>query len=212
MLLIGFFAAWSRFSFWKMLVFCVGATVAVIGLFFVSENFRLRVVDTALAISQMDISNVNATTFAILSNIYVTFQTFISHPLLGVGIGGYQYAYTQYIPFLGNNLQDPGLVTLNMYDANSLFLRDAAEMGLFGLILLIGFLVVCGRVKGDSHVVIRNALIPYMIVRMGRYGAWFSMEVYFFVGLYLLNYMHSRAAGRPKAQAGVPASQPGPAT
>jgi hypothetical protein len=66
---------------------------------------------------------------------------------------------------------------------------------------LVGFLIVCGRVKGDRYVDIRNALLPYMIVRMSRFGAWFSMEVYFFVGLYLLNYMHSRAANRPKPAA-----------
>jgi len=28
---------------------------------------------------------------------------------------------------------------------------------------------------------------------MGRFGAWFSLELYFFVGLFLLNYLHSRA-------------------
>lgn len=211
LLLILFFAFLPRLSFWKMMGFGVAALGSLVGLFFASANFRLRVVDTTLAIVTRDITNVNATTFAMLSNAYVTFQTFVSHPLIGVGIGGYQYAYTNYIPFLGNNLEDPTLVTLNMFDANSLFLRTAAEFGSFGLIVLAGFLIVCGRVKGDRHVDIRNALLPYMLVRMGRFGAWFSLEVYFFVGLYLLNYMHSRAANRPKPVLGTsraPGSRP----
>jgi hypothetical protein len=96
-----------------------------------------------------------------------------------------------------------------MMDANSLFLRTAAEMGVFGLLVLVGFLVICGRVKGDQHVDIRNALLPYMLIRMSRFGAWFSLEVYFFVGLYLLNYMHFRAANRGKPAAG--ANEPRPA-
>lgn len=210
--LMAFFAALPRLNFWRMLGFGVAAAAAFVGLFFISDNVRLRVVDTVVAITVQDISNTNATTFAALSNAYVAVQTFISHPLIGVGIGGYQYAYMKYIPFLGNNLQDPQLLTLNMFDANSLFLRAAAEMGSFGLIVLIGFLVVCGRVKGDRHVDIRNALLPYMIVRMSRFGAWFSMEVYFFVGLYLLNYMHSRAASRARtAEASAPVTEPRPA-
>ena len=196
--LMAFFIALPRLSIWKMMGFGVLAAGSFVGLFFISENFRLRIVDTAVALVAQDISNVNATTFAALSNAYVAIQTFISHPFIGVGIGGYQYAYTKYIPFLGNDLEDPTLVTLNMFDANSLFLRTAAELGSFGLLLLFGFLIVCGRVKGNRYLDIRNALLPYMIVRMSRFGAWFSMEVYFFVGLYLLNYMHSRAANRPK--------------
>jgi len=47
--------------------------------------------------------------------------------------------------------------------------------------------------------------MPYMLIRMGRLGAWFSCELYFFVGLFLLNYLHSRAlygtSRRPRREA-----------
>jgi O-antigen ligase len=164
------------------------------------------VVDTALGLVTMNISSVNASTFAVLSNAYVTVQAFLSHPLIGVGLGGYQFAYTKYIPSIGENVQDQTLITLNMFDASSLFLRTTAEMGLVGLAALIGFLVVCSRVRGDQHIAIRNALMPYMLIRMGRFGAWFSCELYFFVGLLLLNYLHSRALyGRAnRTPAGAP--------
>jgi len=36
--------------------------------------------------------------------------------------------------------------------------------------------------------------LPYLLIRMFRFGAWFSLELYFFVGLFVLNYLHSRAA------------------
>jgi hypothetical protein len=206
-LLIAFFAALPRLNFWRMVMFFFAAAVAFTGLFFASFNFRLRVVETVVAIVKMNITNVNASTFAVLSNAYVTIKTFLSNPLIGVGIGGYQFAYTKYMPAISANVQDPDLLTLNMFDASSLFFRTAAEMGLLGLIVLIGFLVVCSKVHGDQHIAIRNALMPYMIVRMGRFGAWFSLELYFFVGLFLLNYLHSRAL-----YGGARRTQPQPGT
>jgi hypothetical protein len=206
-LLVAFFALLPRLSFWKMIGFCFAGLGALVGLFFVSANFRLRVADTAVSIARANLgAQANSSTFAFLSNAYVTIQTFIGHPLIGVGIGGYQYAYTKLAPAIGADLSDPNLLGLNMFDANSMFMRAAAEFGLFGLVVLIGFLVICSRVRGDQHVDIRNALLPYFIVRMGRFGAWFTMELYFFVGLFVLNYMHSRASfGRH-----APAPRPGP--
>jgi hypothetical protein len=207
-LLIALYAALPRLNFWRMVGFALAAAFALAGLFFVSGNFRLRVVDTVVAIATMNISNVNSSTFAVLSNAYVTIKTFLSNPLIGVGLGGYQFAYNKYIGAIGSSVQDPDLLTLNMFDASSLFFRTAAEMGLLGLIALIGFLIICSRVRGDQHIAIRNALMPFMIVRMGRFGAWFSCEIYFFVGLFLLNYLHSRAlygtARRPRPQESTP--------
>jgi hypothetical protein len=194
-LFIAFFALLPRLSFGKMIGFCFAALGALVGLFFASADFRLRVVDTVISIARANLgAQTNASTFAFLSNAYVTIQTFISHPLIGVGIGGYQYAYTKFAPFIGADVTDPALVGLNMFDANSMFMRAAAEFGLFGLCVLVGFLVICSRVRGDQHVDIRNALLPYLLVRMSRLGAWFTLELYFFVGLFVLNYMHSRAS------------------
>ncbi len=208
MLLIAFYAALPRLNFWRMIGFALAATLALTGLFFASANFRLRVVDTAVGIATMNISSVNSSTFALLSNAYVTIKTFLSNPLIGVGLGGYQFAYTKYIGAISSSVQDPELISLNMFDASSLFLRTAAEMGLLGLCALIGFLVICSRVRGDQHIAIRNALMPYMFIRMGRLGAWFSLDLYFFVGLFLLNYLHSRAlhgtARRPRRDVPAP--------
>jgi hypothetical protein len=199
MLLVAFFAALPRLSFFKMMGFGAAAFTALVGLFFASQNFRSRVVDTLFGLINMNF-NVNASSFAFLSNAYVAVQTFLTHPLFGVGLGGYQYAYMKYVPFLSVDLDNPDLISLNMFDASSLYFRTAAELGLVGLVGLFGFLIICSRVRGDQHVDIRNALMPYVIVRMSRYGAWFSLELYFFLGLLLLNYLHSRAQhGQPAA-------------
>ena len=205
-LLIAFFALLPRLSIWKMVGFGFAACGALVGLFFVSDNFRLRVVDTAIAIARMNFSQANASTFAMLSNAYVAIQTFLDHPLIGIGIGGYHYAYTKHVPFISANINNQALVNLNMFDASSMFLRAAAELGLAGLVSLIGFLIVCSRVRGDQHVDIRNALLPYLLIRMLRLGAWFSLELYFFVGLFVLNYLHSRAryrVGKPVREASL---------
>jgi O-antigen ligase len=153
-----------------------------------------------MAIANQDLSGTNASTFALLSNVYVTGQSFLAHPLTGVGIGGYANAYDTYI----GNLSGPGLDylqnSLNRDDANSLILRVAAELGPAGLLVLFGFLIVCARVRGQPYLTIRNALLPYMLIRMARFGAYFSVEVYFFVCLYILNYMQSRASHRQVQQ------------
>lgn len=194
--LVLFFTYRPKLGVWRILAFATLMAGVFAAVFYLSANFRLRVIDTALAIVLLNIQHVNASTYAILSNGFVAIETFIKHPLIGVGIGGYQYQYMQYVSYLNND--NPELITINMEDAASLFFRTTAELGLFGLVGLIGFLVIGGRVRGDGYVAVRNALIPYFIIRMGRYGAYFSMELYFFVGLYLLNYLHYRSSLRPR--------------
>ena len=58
--------------------------------------------------------------------------------------------------------------------------------------------------RGDTHVDIRNALVPFFLMRMGRYGAYFSLDLYFFVGIYFLNYMHYRYELRQQSASKAP--------
>jgi hypothetical protein len=165
----------------------------VAGLYLGSANVRMRVQDMARAISTQNVAKANGTTFALVSNAYVASQVFVAHPLTGVGIGGYNYVYDSYISDLTGIKQTFfGNIDLNRADANSLFFRVAAELGAPGLVVLFGFLIICARVRGSPYQMMRNALLPYLIVRMWRYGAYFSVEVYFFAGLYLLNYLNYR--------------------
>jgi O-antigen ligase len=164
----------------------------------------------ATAIVRQDLSATGASTFAFLSNIYVTSQSFLAHPLTGIGIGGYADAYDKYIGGITDTVGIPNAgfsyiaaMELNRDDASSMFLRVAAELGVPGLLLLFGFLIVCARVRGMPYTAIRNALLPYLIVRMTRMGHYFTVELYFFVGLYLLNYLNycaARSAGSEAPQ------------
>jgi hypothetical protein len=190
--LTGMFIATSRLSFWKTLGAGILGLGAFGGLMLASSNFRLRVLDTFFAVSNADVSQSNLSTFAVLSNAYVTYHTFLDHPFLGVGIGGYRFQYEHYIGDLSGIPKDFLDLQVNMFDASSLFLRTLAELGIMGPLILIGFLTICARVRGVRYLEIRNALLPFFIIRMGRYGAYFSMDLFFFVALYLLNFMEYR--------------------
>jgi hypothetical protein len=209
LLLIGFFTYAPRLKGWQILVGAVAACTLIAGLYVVSDNIRVRADEMITAIAKQDLSGAGNSTFAFLSNIYVTSQSFQAHPLTGIGIGGYVNAYEKYIgDITGAGI--PEYITsqeLNRDDASSMFLRVAAELGVPGLVLLIGFLIVCARVRGQPYVTIRNTLLPYLIVRMSRMGHYFTVELYFFVGLYLLNYLNYRAAHRPDAAPGADAPE-----
>lgn len=199
LLILGILTYVKRFTIWHglaALIVCGGLLGA---LFLVSENFALRVTDTATAVSNQSVANTNGSTFAFLSNVYVATNALIDHPVLGVGIGGYGSTYDFYIHELSEEDLKNNIVGLNKDDANSLFLRVAAEMGPVGLLALLGFLVVCANVDGKPYRQVRNALLPYFLIRMSRFGAYFSMELYFFVGLYLLNYLDYRRSVAPPA-------------
>ena len=202
LLLIALFTYARRLKGGQVLAGSVAVAMLVGGLYFASFNFRLRVDDLAKAVVAQDLSGSGSSTFALLSNIYITAQSFMAHPWTGIGIGGYANAYDKYIGDVeGHGAMVTYLLSLelNRDDANSMFLRVAAELGIPGLLVLLGFLVVCARVRGRPYVAIRNAILPYLIVRMARMGHYFTVELYFFVGLYVLNYLNYRATLDPEA-------------
>jgi O-antigen ligase len=186
---------------WRILLLFPSIAGLLAALYFGVPAFRLRVNDTVLSIAASDVSTANASTLALLSNVYVAARTFWDHPLLGVGIGGYQYAYPVYI----GDVMDRSsyFYGLNMHDAASLYLRIAAEMGIVGLVAFVMALVWLSRVKGAPFEQVRNAIVPYILVRAFRYGAYFSVELFFFLGLYILNYLNYRNTQSSQSSQGI---------
>lgn len=192
-MLVALFTFARRLRGWHILLGSVVFLGTPVAIYLLSSGVRLRIDQMVRAISQQDLSGVSATPFAILSNLYVTGQALAAHPLVGAGIGSYSNLYDRYIGGISGIGLAPMLeMELNRFDANSMVLRVAAELGLPGLIALFGFIIVCARVKGSPYQQIRNAILPYLIVRAARMGAYFSAELYFFVGIYLLNYLSYR--------------------
>jgi O-antigen ligase len=198
LLLIGILIFAPRLKGWQFLASGIAACGLIAAVYFASSNVRSRADEFAIAIVKQDLSGTGNTTFAFLSNVYVASQSFLAHPFTGVGLGGYANAYDTYIgSVLGSDsLANVGQDTnnsnfeLNRDDAASMLLRVTAELGLPGLAVLFAFLIVCARVRGPAYVTIRNAILPYLIVRMTRMGHYFTVELYFFAGIYLLNYLN----------------------
>ena len=197
LLLIGIIIVAPRLKGWQLLASCIAMCGLVAAVYVSSGNVRSRADEFVVAVTKQDLSGSGNTTFAFLSNVYVTSQSFLAHPFTGIGLGGYANAYDKYIgdilgsdslenasqDFINSNLE------LNREDAASMFLRVTAELGLPGLAVLLAFLIVCARVRGHAYVTIRNAILPYLIVRMTRMGHYFTVELYFFAGIYLLNHL-----------------------
>lgn len=206
LLLIGLLVCAPRLRGWHVISSIVATGLIMAGIYVASTGVRQRMDELATAVVKQDLTATGNTTFAFLSNVYVTSQSFQSHPLMGIGLGGYAHAYDKFIDDVtgiditqisaaggGGERDLQNSMELNRDDAASMFLRITAELGLPGLLLLIGFLVVCARVRGEPYMTIRNALLPYLIVRMTRMGHYFTVELYFFAGIYLLNYLNYRA-------------------
>jgi len=67
---------------------------------------------------------------------------FVDYPLLGVGIGNYQYAYPTY---------HPGIFVLPLGHAHNYYINMAAEAGLLGLTAFILFLLAIFVVGGHAY-------------------------------------------------------------
>lgn len=155
------------------------------------SHTQLRVNDTFGAVKGMDVSGVNLSTFALVSNFYVTTRSASEHPWFGVGIGGHRLAHQKFIAEL------PGVAAFEEYfeefgvapDAGSLLLRIISELGFVGLGLIL-FFIWRFHVGGDSEwAFVSNGILIYFALKLLREGHWFAPETYFFVWMYVLVWM-----------------------
>ena len=143
-------------------------------------NIKLRIDDTLYAMTN-DITKeevylkVNLSTYALLSNFYVTKHAFFSAPVLGSGFGTYELAYDNILP---DHMKD--YWALNRSDANSMAFRLLVETGLVGIIVIslglyyfrIKKLVTSSAMK-EVLWVINNGILVMMLlwlIRSGHYS------------------------------------------
>ena len=155
----------------------IGLVVAV---YYTVPNIKLRIDDTLYAVSN-DITkedvylNVNLSTYALLSNFYVTQHAVASAPLLGSGVGTYELAYDNILP---EHMK--AYWTLNRSDANSMGFRLAVEVGLIGFLAVVYFLyhfrvkrLVTWSVEKEILWVINNGILIMILlwlIRSGHYS------------------------------------------
>ena len=112
------------------------------------EEIKKRVDDTYLGITEGIIANegytkVNLSTYALLSNAYVTKRSLENRPFTGAGLGNYPALYEKYIP---SRLK--AYYALSSEEASSLALRLLAETGLIGF-LMFCFFILRFRIKSN---------------------------------------------------------------
>jgi hypothetical protein len=127
-------------------------------------------------------------TFATVSNCYVTWKSLTDNNYLGTGLkthGLYfdKYLYTGYMP-------SQVLMELNTEDASSLYLRLLSEMGIPG-ILLMGLFLVKYRIHGAGSLnIVNTAALFYIVLFSIRNGDYMSLMLWFFIALYYWSFLY----------------------
>jgi hypothetical protein len=154
-----------------------------------SSNFRMRLNDTIVAAMSQDVSGANYSTYALISNLFVTEQVLGHSPLFGNGIGSHILSHDRYIgnvtgidQFLENDS-----ASLNGTDAASLALRTLSEFGIVGflgvLVFVFHFYVRSEGPYGDMS----KAILICFFLKFLRDGNYFEPEQFFFIFVYMLN-------------------------
>jgi hypothetical protein len=131
----------------------------------------------------------NLSTYAFLSNSFITQKIVLDKPF-GTGLGSYQYEYDRYYSLIK---PPPYLVELkqskiNKTDANSLFLRMLADLGIFAVLIFIYVGYRSYKLFSSEKKIIQQSTFFYLIVKLIREGHYFSPEFYFFLLIFLKDF------------------------
>lgn len=158
-----------------------------------SNAFVRRLKETKESISALNTGKfkeyTNLSTYAFLSNSFITKQIFLSKPL-GAGLGSYKHEYDKY----NNKLSPPAYLKtlhqtkINKTDANSLFLRMTADLGVFAFLMFIYFFYNSFNIFKDHKKIIRQSTFFYLILKLIREGHYFPPEFYFFLLIFLKDF------------------------
>jgi hypothetical protein len=156
----------------------------------VSSDFRFRVDDTILALSAADVTGANASTYALISNVFVTQQVLKESPLIGNGLGSHVLSHAR---FLGDipgvdEFVNGGMADLNASDAASFTLRCLSEFGIVGYLGTLIFLFRCHVGGPGPRAAVSNALLVCFFLKLIRGGMYFPPEQFFFIFIYVLNH------------------------
>jgi hypothetical protein len=168
---------------------------AVLGLAYVSlDNVRTRVDDTFLALSNQDVSGTNLSTYALISNLFVTEKVLHESPLLGNGLGSHPVSHERFFADIPGVqfFVESGLADYNAPDASSMTLRVLSELGLVGFFGMLVFLIHFHVGGKGPDAAISNALLVCFFLKLVRFGLYFPPELLLFVFIYMLNHRASK--------------------
>ncbi|MFH1288543.1 MAG: hypothetical protein ABII25_07605 [bacterium] len=146
-----------------------------------------KVDDTiAVILGKKPLHHANLSTFAVCSNAFIAYKSFMRNPLFGSGLGSHPVSYDRYI----DEAKAGSKIHINRKDASSLFSRLVSEMGLFGIGLFFYFSIkfYVSKKKDDHFWMISNAILCLFIVNLLRQGNYFYSGFIFFVWAYYFTY------------------------
>jgi len=162
---------------------------------------RTKVDDTLTQISQ-DIFKenryraMNYSTYAFLSNLRVTKDSFKEHPLTGTGLGTYELTYDKFLPEELKNYSQ-----LNRRDANSMGLRLISETGLIGFSFFLFFLIrfrikskMINSSRQDFMWIVNTGILIMILLILVRNGDYIFLARVLFLLMYYFTYKEAKNA------------------
>lgn len=188
----------KKISFKKIILSSVIVVLLGAIVYAVMPSFRIRFDDTLKSSTTGDLSNANLSSYALLSNFFVSIESFKSNPVFGNGIGSHMLSRKLYLGDLEGIevFEQMGSENLNAQDAGSLFSRLMSEMGLIGIVGVFYFILrYYVPVKDDLSLysIVSRAIILYFFAKLFREGHYFSPEMYFFIFAYYFSYLKSHS-------------------
>jgi hypothetical protein len=136
--------------------------------------------------SNTEITSSDFSGYAIVSNVYVAYNSFIDTNFIGSGFNTHSLNYDKYA---GANFSG-SLIKLNKDDAASLYIRFFSEFGFILFILLGVFLFKYKIPFNHSNYYYINNLSLMMILSYGiRNGSYISVFLLLFISLYYLSFV-----------------------
>ena len=193
----------SIFDFAKKPIFLISVivfTVIISILIYQIPMVKFRIDDTAALffsdnVTKKNIDKTNLSTYALYSNYRVTLEVLKDYPIFGFGWGNYERIYNMYLPkALPKNKFYRTEISKN--DASGLFLRIAAELGIFSLLTIIIIIfrgrlrIKCIDFKSPVHKdywLINNGILVLIFLRFIRQGNYFMLGFALFLILYFLS-------------------------
>lgn len=145
-------------------------------------DFRMRLNDTIVGIVNMNVNGLNLSTITLLIHFKSTIYILIESFGMGTGLGSYVISFEKYR--LENSL---GIIP-NHADANSLALRMCAELGIWGIIIIISFIkkYIIFNAEYVDYQRISTGILVYFFTRLVRSGHYFVGGFFFFVVLFMM--------------------------
>jgi hypothetical protein len=129
--------------------------------------------------------DIHGSSFVLYNNFHVAIENFKENPLFGTGLGSHPTAFDKYSL---TNLDGAVEIDFNKMDANSMLLRLISETGIYGVFIMLYFVVKCWvpRQRTDDKYlwVMSNSLLIIVLLTLVRQGHYFLNGFPFFLWLY----------------------------